>query len=95
PRLPNTTALALPGVAAETQVIALDLAGIAVSAGSACSSGKVAASPVLAAMGAGRLAGQTVRISLGPTTSEAAVDHFLAAWIRLAADAAGPAVQVA
>ena len=51
PRLPNTTSLALPGASAETLVIALDLAGIAVSAGAACSSGKVGASHVLAAMG--------------------------------------------
>ena len=51
PRLPNTTALALPGVAAETQVIALDLDGVMVSAGAACSSGKVGPSHVLAAMG--------------------------------------------
>ena len=50
-RLPNTTSLALPGASAETLVIALDLAGIAVSAGAACSSGKVGASHVLAAMG--------------------------------------------
>ena len=51
PRLPNTTALAMPGVAAETQVIALDLDGVMVSAGAACSSGKVGPSHVLAAMG--------------------------------------------
>lgn len=63
-RLPNTTCLALPGVAAETQVIALDLAGIAVSAGAACSSGKVTRSHVLAAMGLGELAGQAIRVSL-------------------------------
>ena len=54
PRLPNTTSLMLPGVPAETQVIALDLAGVRVSAGAACSSGKVARSHVLAAMGLGR-----------------------------------------
>jgi cysteine desulfurase len=64
PRLPNTTCLALPGIRADTQVIALDLDGVAVSAGAACSSGKVAASHVLAAMGLGPLAGQAIRISL-------------------------------
>ena len=64
PRLPNTTCVALPGVRADAQVIALDLAGVAVSAGAACSSGKVAASHVLAAMGLGALAGQAIRVSL-------------------------------
>jgi len=86
-RLPNTTALALPGMPAETQVIALDLAGVAVSAGSACSSGKVSSSHVLAAMAAGPLAGESLRVSLGPTTSEVDVDRFLAAWTRLASTA--------
>ena len=64
PRLPNTTCLALPGVRAETQVIALDLAGFAVSAGAACSSGKVASSHVLTAMGLADLAGSAIRVSL-------------------------------
>ena len=63
-RLANAACLALPGVRADAQVIALDLAGIAVSAGAACSSGKVTASHVLAAMGLGRLAGQAIRVSL-------------------------------
>lgn len=63
-RLPNTTCLALPGVRADTQVIALDLAGVAVSAGAACSSGKVARSHVLDAMQAGPLAGEAIRVSL-------------------------------
>ncbi len=63
-RLSNTTCLALPGVRADTQVIALDLAGVAVSAGAACSSGKVARSHVLDAMGAGALAGEAIRVSL-------------------------------
>jgi cysteine desulfurase len=85
PRLPNTTALALPGIAAETQVIALDLAGIMVSAGAACSSGKVGPSHVLAAMRLpADLAGGTIRISLGWTTTERDIDHFLDAWTALA-----------
>ncbi|MGE0260029.1 MAG: cysteine desulfurase family protein, partial [Alphaproteobacteria bacterium] len=70
-RLPNTTALALPGVAAETQVIALDLDGVMVSAGAACSSGKVGPSHVLQAMGLPpHIAGCTIRVSLGWTTTE-------------------------
>lgn len=63
-RLPNTACLALPGVRADTQVITLDLAGVAVSAGAACSSGKVARSHVLDAMRAGALAGEAIRVSL-------------------------------
>jgi cysteine desulfurase len=63
-RLPNTTCLARPGVRADTQVIALDLAGIAVSAGAACSSGKVGSSHVLEAMGLPHLAGCAIRVSL-------------------------------
>jgi cysteine desulfurase len=84
PRLPNTTALALPGVSAETQVIALDLDGVMVSAGAACSSGKVGPSHVLAAMGAGpEITGSTIRVSLGWTTTEAEIEHFLTAWAAL------------
>ena len=83
-RLPNTTCLALPGVAAERQVIALDLAGHAVSAGAACSSGKVARSHVLAAMGCGVLAGEAIRVSLPWNTSWADVDAFCTAYTRMA-----------
>jgi cysteine desulfurase len=84
PRLPNTTLFAVPGIKAETAVIALDLEGIAVSSGAACSSGKVQASHVLAAMGIeGALAQGAIRASLGPTTRESEVDRFLEAWIRL------------
>jgi len=84
PRLPNTAAIAMPGVAAETQVIALDLDGVMVSAGAACSSGKVGPSHVLEAMGVGPdLVGSTIRVSLGWDSSEADVDHFLRAWTRL------------
>jgi cysteine desulfurase len=81
PRLPNTTLFAVPGLKSETSVMALDLAGIAVSAGSACSSGKVAASPVLASMGVSDdLATCALRISLGPETAQNDVDLFLNAW---------------
>ncbi|NQV83778.1 MAG: cysteine desulfurase [Rhodospirillales bacterium] len=81
PRLCNTSCLTMPGVAAERQIIAFDLAGIALSAGSACSSGKVEPSHVLAAMGVAAVEADTaIRISLGWTTTEQDVDAFLAAW---------------
>lgn len=85
PRLANTTCLALPGVRADAQVIALDLAGIAVSAGAACSSGKVAASHVLAAMGLGPLAGQAIRVSLPWNATAADAAAFADAYPRIAA----------
>jgi cysteine desulfurase len=87
PRLPNTTCLALPGLTAETQVIALDLERISVSAGSACSSGKVARSHVLTAMGLHDLAGCAIRVSLPWNAPEDAPARFLAAYRRLAARA--------
>jgi len=83
PRLPNTTNLILPGVPAETQVIALDLAGVQVSAGAACSSGKVARSHVLAAMGHGDLAGDGIRVSLPWNAPDEAPERFLAAWVAM------------
>ena len=84
-RLPNTTSLSLPGVPAETQVIALDLAGVMVSAGAACSSGKVGPSHVLAAMGLPpEIAAATIRVSLGWSTEGADIAHFLDAWTALA-----------
>jgi cysteine desulfurase len=77
PRLPNTLAFAAPGVAAATLLIALDLAGVAASSGSACSSGKVTPSHVLAAMGvAPELATGAIRLSLGWASSEADVERF-------------------
>ena len=83
-RVPNTSLFAVPGAKAETALIALDLAGIAVSSGAACSSGKVSASPVLAAMGVPTaLALGAIRVSLGPATSEGEVDLFLKAWTKL------------
>jgi cysteine desulfurase len=84
PRLPNTSCVGLPGVAAETQVMSLDLAGFAVSAGAACSSGKVKASRTLAAMGAGKGAGEAIRVSLGSATTAEEIDAFARAWTALA-----------
>jgi cysteine desulfurase len=84
-RLPNTILFTAPGLKAETAVIGFDLAGIAVSSGSACSSGKVQPSHVLAAMGVGReLAQGAVRLSLGWSTTEDDVDLTLQAWRKLA-----------
>jgi cysteine desulfurase len=81
-RLPNTTLFALPGVKAETAVIAFDLAGVAVSSGAACSSGKVLPSHVLAAMGVvPEVALGALRVSLGPTTTESDIEGFIDAWI--------------
>ncbi len=80
-RLPNTTLFAVPGLAAETIVIAFDLEGIAVSAGSACSSGKIAASHVIEAMGGGgEVAKSGIRVSLTTAASEADVADFVVAW---------------
>jgi cysteine desulfurase len=82
-RLPNTTLFASPGVKAETAVIALDLEGIAVSSGAACSSGKVQPSHVLAAMGIPlEFARGGIRVSLGWETTESEVECFLAAWLK-------------
>ena len=84
PRLPNTSFFVVPGLAAETQVIALSLAGIAVSAGAACSSGKVAPSHVLGAMGASEAeAGSAIRVSLGWDSGAAGIERFLEAWSAL------------
>jgi cysteine desulfurase len=81
PRLPNTSCILLPGVPAEPQVIALDLAGVRVSAGAACSSGKVARSHVLAAMGLGEAAaGYAIRVSLPWNVQEDAPERFVEAW---------------
>ncbi|HVX78630.1 MAG TPA: cysteine desulfurase family protein [Bradyrhizobium sp.] len=85
PRLPNTTLFTVPGLKAETAVIGFDLAGVAVSSGSACSSGKVQSSHVLAAMGFGPdLAEGAVRLSLGWSTSQGDVNRCLEAWRKLA-----------
>lgn len=85
PRVPNTTLFSAPGLKAETAVIGFDLAGVAVSSGAACSSGKVQPSHVLAAMGVPpALARGAVRLSLGWSSAESDVDHVLEAWIKLA-----------
>jgi len=86
PRLPNTVCFAVPGVEAATLMIALDLAGIAVSSGSACSSGKVAPSHVLAAMGVrSELARGAIRLSLGWASTEMDVERFAAAFASVMA----------
>jgi len=84
PRLANTTLFTVPGLKAETAVIGFDLEGVAVSSGSACSSGKVQPSHVLEAMGFGpKLAQGAVRLSLGWSTQEADIDRCLKAWRKL------------
>ena len=84
PRLANTSCLTMPGVEAETQVIQLDLAGVAVSAGAACSSGKVEPSRVLSAMGVdANEAATAIRVSLGWNTTEDDADKFVEAWIQV------------
>ncbi len=83
-RLPNTSNFAVPGLAAETALIALDLDGIALSSGAACSSGKVRSSHVLAAMGVEEaLARCGLRVSLGPSNNEEDIDSALSALKRL------------
>ena len=85
PRIPTIGSVAMPGASSASLLVQFDLAGIAVSAGSACSSGKMKESAVLAAMGvAPDFAAGFLRISFGPSTSEADVDAFLAEWQRIA-----------
>lgn len=84
PRLPNTSCLTMPGTDSQTQVMAFDLAGVGVSAGSACSSGKAKASGVLQAMGVhGDTAATAIRVSLGWTSTDKDVAAFLAVWADL------------
>ncbi len=81
PRLPNTSCLTMPGVKSETQIMLFDMDGIALSAGSACSSGKIAVSHVLDAMGASEAeAACAIRISLGWGTTDAHVDALVQSW---------------
>lgn len=83
-RLANTSCIGMPGVKGETQVMGFDLAGIAVSAGSACSSGKVTQSAVLTALGVdSEAAGEAIRVSLGWTTQPGDVDRFVEAWSKI------------
>lgn len=82
PRLPTITGYRMPGRSANAQLIRFDGMGIAVSAGSACSSGSLKASPVLTAMGYPQ-AGEVIRVSIGRETSEAEIDAFLAAWAEI------------
>jgi cysteine desulfurase len=92
PRIPTIGAISLPGGSSASLLVQLDLAGIAVSAGSACSSGKMKASEVLAAMHISpEIAAGAIRVSFGPHTSEADVDRFIAEWRRIA-ERAGKAV---
>ena len=84
PRLPNTTYFAIPGIKAETAQIAFDLEGVALSAGSACSSGKVGPSHVLAAMGHGAYGG-ALRVSIGHQTSDEDLAAFAGALRKLIA----------
>lgn len=80
PRLPNTSAFSIPGTSAETMLMATDLAGLAVSSGSACSSGKVKTSHILAAMGiSADVAKGTLRVSFGWNSGAAEVEAALAA----------------
>ncbi|PKQ02830.1 MAG: cysteine desulfurase, partial [Alphaproteobacteria bacterium HGW-Alphaproteobacteria-11] len=84
PRLPNTSYLAAPGLDAETLLMALDLDGVAVSAGAACSSGKVGRPRVLDAMGVDpALARGAVRVSLGWSSATDDVDRFVESWLRI------------
>lgn len=83
-RIPTIATYRMPGVSSATQLIQFDMAGIAVSAGSACSSGTIKPSPVLVAMGWGdAAAGEVVRVSFGPETSRADVYRFIEAWKRI------------
>jgi cysteine desulfurase len=94
PRVANTTCVSMPGVTSETQIMAMDLAGIAVSAGAACSSGKVKASHVLIAMGVSAdEAASAIRVSLGWGTTPGDIDRFVEVWTALRRRTAGPAPE--
>jgi cysteine desulfurase len=83
-RIPTIAAYRMPGISASSQLIGFDMAGISVSAGSACSSGTLKTSHVLGAMGwDDRAAAETVRVSFGPTTCSADIDRFIATWCSI------------
>lgn len=84
PRLPTISSIHLPDIPAATQLMALDMAGIAVSQGPACSSGTLQASETLLAMGKDKAARESLRISTGWSTTAVEIDAFLAAWLPLA-----------
>ena len=95
PRLPNTSCFAVAGLRAETQVMALDLAGVAIGAGAACSSGKITPSQVLVAMGASEAeAGSAIRVSLGWDSCADDIERFLGAWGTLYNRSAGGTLAV-
>ncbi|KEQ54950.1 cysteine desulfurase family protein [Sphingobium chlorophenolicum] len=88
PRIPNIASYRMPGLSARAQLIQFDLAGISVSAGSACSSGSLKTSHVLGAMGWDEAeASEVIRVSFGPATDEADIDRFIDAWTKMAARA--------
>ncbi len=90
PRLPTIGAVALPGASSASLLVQFDLAGIAVSSGSACSSGKMKESAVLAAMGVDpEIAGGFLRVSFGPHTTDVEVDAFIGEWARIAGRSSG------
>jgi cysteine desulfurase len=94
PRVTNTACVSMPGVTSETQIMTMDLAGIAVSAGAACSSGKVKASHVLTAMGVpADQAASAIRVSLGWGTTLNDIDRFVEAWTALRRRTAAPAPE--
>jgi len=85
PRIPTIASYRMPGISARSQLIQFDLAGISVSAGSACSSGSLKTSHVLRAMGWDETAaGEVIRVSFGPLTNEADIDRFAEQWIKMA-----------
>ena len=88
PRLATIASYRMPGVSASSQLIGFDMAGISVSAGSACSSGTLKSSHVLSAMGWNtQMAGEVVRVSFGPQTNEAEIAHFIDVWHSISARA--------
>jgi cysteine desulfurase len=84
PRIATIGAYAMPGIAGSSQLVQLDLAGISVSAGSACSSGSMKPSRVLAAMGVpAKVAASAIRVSFGAATSDSDIDRFFGEWRRI------------